>query len=127
MSDRPVRILLDASAIIAFTWESIDVGEIIAEVDDENTAVGLPMLCLVEASRAIADKDRLTLLVHHRVGVVLGDDPGDWRALAAMYDIVGRLDAASAAVAAVDGDVSILTAQPGLYGGLANGGPVIPI
>ena len=66
MSDRPVRILLDASAIIAFTWESIDVGEIIAEVDDENAAVGLPMLCLVEASRAVADKDRLTLLVHHR-------------------------------------------------------------
>jgi len=127
MSDRPVRILLDASAIIAFTWESIDVGEIIAEVDDEYAAVGLPMLCLVEASRAVADKDRLTLLVHHRASVVLGDDPGDWRALAAMYDIVGRLDAASAAVAAVDGDVSILTAQPGLYGGLANGGPVIPI
>jgi hypothetical protein len=107
--------------------ESIDVGEIIAEVDDEYAAVGLPMLCLVEASRAVADKDRLTLLVHHRASVVLGDDPGDWRPLAAMYDIVGRLDAASAAVAAVDGDVSILTAQPRLYGGLANGGPVIPI
>jgi hypothetical protein len=127
MSDRPVRILLDASAITAFTWESIDVGEVIAEVDDENAAVGLPMLCLVEASRAVADKDRLTLLVHHRASAVLGDDPEDWRALAAMYDIVGRIDAASAAVAAIDLDVSILTGQPGLYGGLAGGGPVIPI
>ena len=48
MSDRPVRVLLDASAIIAFTRESIDVGEVIAEVDDENAAVGLPVLSLVE-------------------------------------------------------------------------------
>lgn len=102
-------------------------GEVIAEVDDENAAVGLPMLCLVEASRAVADKDRLTPLVHHRASVVLGNDPGDRRALAAMYDIVGRLDAASAAVTAVDLDVSILTGQSGLYGGLAGGGPVIPI
>jgi hypothetical protein len=85
------------------------------------------MLCLVEVSRAVVDKDRLTLLVHHRASIVLGNDPGDWPALAAMYDIVGRLDAASAAVVAVDWDVSILTAQPGLYGGLAGGGPVIPI
>jgi hypothetical protein len=127
MSDRPLRILLDASAIIAFTWESIDVGEVIAEVDDENAGVGLPMLCLVEASRAVVDKDRLALLVHHRASVVLGNDPADWRALAAMYDIVGRVDAACAAIAAVDLDVSILTGQPGLYGGLAGGGPVIPI
>jgi hypothetical protein len=59
MSDRPVRILLDASAIVAFTRESIDVGEVIAEVDDEYASVGLPMLCLVEASRAVADSDRL--------------------------------------------------------------------
>jgi hypothetical protein len=126
MSNRPIRILLDASAIVAFTRESLDVGEVIAEVDDEHAAVGLPVLCLVEATRAIADRERLALLVHHRAGAVIGTDPGDWEALAAMYEIVGRLDAASAAVAAIDGDVSILTAQPGLYGGLAGGGPVIP-
>jgi hypothetical protein len=119
--------LLDASAIVAFTRESIGVGEVIAEVDDENAAIGLPMLCLVEASRAVADTDRLTLLVQHRASVVLGDDPADWRALAAMYDIVGRVDAASAAFTAIDWDISILTAQPGLYGGLAGGGPVIPL
>jgi hypothetical protein len=41
--------------------------------------------------------------------------------------IVGRLDAASAALAAIDRDVDVLTASPGLYGGLAGGGPVIAI
>jgi hypothetical protein len=40
---------------------------------------------------------------------------------------VGRLDAASAALAAIDLDVDVLTTQPGLYGGLAGGGPVIGI
>jgi hypothetical protein len=42
-------------------------------------------------------------------------------------DRSGRLDAASAALAAVDLDVALLTAQPGLYGGMADGGPVIPV
>jgi hypothetical protein len=127
MSGRPVRVLLDASAIIAFSRESLDVGEVIAEVDEEGAAVGLPVLCLVEASRAVQDRDRLTLLVQHQASTVLGNAPEDWRALAAMLDIIGRLDAASAAVAAVDFDVSVLTGQPGLYGGMAGGGPVIGI
>jgi hypothetical protein len=50
VSERPVRILLDASAIVAFTRASVDVGEVIAEVDEEDAAVGLPLLCLVEAT-----------------------------------------------------------------------------
>lgn len=127
MNQRPVRVLLDASAILAFTRESLDVGEVIAEVDDEDAAVGLPVLCLVEASRAVQDQDRLALLVQHRASAVLGIEPDDWRVLAAMQDIVGRTDAATAAIIAVELDVSILTAQPGLYGGMADGGPVIPI
>lgn len=127
MSERPVRILLDASAVVAFTRGSLDVGEVIAEVDDEDAAVGIPVLRLVEATRGVADPDRLTLLVHHRAIVLLAADAESWQALAATYDIVGRLDAASAALAAIDLNVDILTAQPGLYGGLAGGGPVIPI
>ena len=106
MSDRPVQVLLDTSAIVAFTRGSIHVGEVIAEVDDEQAAVGLPLLCLVEATRAVADTDRLDLLVHHAATAIVADNPADWRALAATYDIVGRLDAASAALAAVDLDVA---------------------
>ncbi len=127
MSDRPVQVLLDASAIVAFTRGSIHVGEVIAEVDDEQAAVGLPLLCLVEATRAVTDPDRLHLLVNHPAAVILADDATDWQALAATYNIVGRIDAASAALAAVDLDVSLLSAQPGLYGGMADGGPVIPV
>ena len=127
MNERPVRILLDASAVVAFTRGSIDVGEVIAEVDDEHATVGMPILCLVEATRAVTDTDRLTLLVEHRASKLLTDDAASWQALAAAYEIVGRLDAASAALAVIDRDIDVLTAQPGLYGGLAGGGPVIAI
>jgi hypothetical protein len=127
VSGRPIRVLLDASAIVAFTRGSIDVGETIAEVNDEHAAAGLPILCIVEATRAVADTDRLDLLVAHPATAVLVPRPGDWQALAATYETVGRLDAASAVLAAIDLDCLVLTGQPGLYGGLAGGGPIIPI
>jgi hypothetical protein len=125
VSDQPVKVVLDASAIVAFTRGSIDVGEVIAEVHDEYAVAGLPMLCLVTASGAVADGDRLELLVNHPATTVLAPHPDDWQALAATYDSVGRLDAASAVLAAIDLDCQVLTGQPGLYAGLAGGGPVI--
>jgi hypothetical protein len=127
VSERPIRVLLDASAIVAFTRGSLDVGETIAEVNDEGAAAGLPILCLVEATRAVADTDRLDLLVAHSATAVITPQPEDWRALAVTCETVGRLDAATAVLAAIDLDCLVLTDQPGLYGGLAAGGPIIPI
>jgi hypothetical protein len=126
VSGRPVHVLLDASAIIAFTRRSIDVGEIIGEVDAEQAAVGLPVLCLVEANRAVTDTDLLDLVAHPATAVT-PVAPDSWKALTAAYDTVGRLDAASAVLAAIDGDRPILTAQPALYAGLEGGGPIIAI
>lgn len=129
MTDHPtVRVILDASAIVAFCRESIDVGEVLAEIaDEEGCAFALPALCLVEASRAVADDARLDLLCAHPAALVISPEPGEWRALAAAHDTVGRLDAASAVLAAIDLDCDVLTGQPGLYAGLAGGGPIIPI
>ncbi|MEJ3748243.1 hypothetical protein WEI85_33775 [Actinomycetes bacterium KLBMP 9797] len=127
MSDKPIRVVLDTSAVVAFTRGSIHVGEVIAEIDDEDAAVGIPVLCMVEATQAVADTDRLNLLDNHRASVLLDEEGAGWRALAATYDIVGRIDAASAVLAAIDLDCMVLTGQPGLYGGLADGGPVIPL
>lgn len=45
----------------------------------------------------------------------------------AITGVVGKLDAASAVVAANSLDISVLTARPGLYGGLEDGGPIIPV
>ncbi|MFG2064487.1 hypothetical protein ACGFIK_24060 [Micromonospora sp. NPDC048871] len=123
-----VRVILDTSAIVAFARESIDVGEVIAEVADEPDAVfGLPVLCLAEAARIVADSTRLDLLTGLPAALILTPDPESWRALAITHDTVGRLDAASAVLAAIDLGCDVLTGQPGLYGGLAGGGPVIPI
>jgi hypothetical protein len=44
VSDQPVKVILDTSAIVAFTRGSIDVGEVITEVHDEYAAAGLPVL-----------------------------------------------------------------------------------
>jgi hypothetical protein len=92
---RPVHLVFDTSAIVAFAAAgSIAVGELIAEIDHEHGAVGLPTLCLAEASRNTADNDRLTLLTNHHATVLLGVNAGDWRAIGAAVDVVGRLDAA---------------------------------
>lgn len=128
MEDVTVRIILDTSAIVAFTRESIAVGEVIAEVADEpGCAVGLPVLCLAEAARVAADSTRLDLLVNHQTALVLTPDPVSWRALAITHDTVGRLDAASAVLIAIDLGCDVLTSQPGLYAGLAGGGPIISL
>lgn len=126
MTSRPLRALLDASAIVAFTRESIHVGEVIAEVAEEGRAVGLPVLCLGEAAHAVADLNRLHLLVHNPICTVI-NPVVPWDDLAWAYDSVGRLDAAVAALAAIDADCHVLTAVPGLYAGMPGGGPVIGI
>jgi hypothetical protein len=85
------------------------------------------VLCLIEASRVTADDGRLDLLLTHPACVLLPVDTEDWQALAATSWIVGRLDAASAALAAIDHGCYALSAQPGIYGGLVDGGPIIPV
>jgi hypothetical protein len=117
MSDRPIRIVLDASAIRAFLHTSVDVGEIIAEVDDEQGSVGLPVLCLIEATKAVADDGRLNHLIEHEVATLLDVNASDWRALAAVHEDVDRLDAASAALATIDFRCFVLTDQPDVYSG----------
>lgn len=59
--------------------------------------------------------------------VVFAPDPDSWQALAATYETVGRLDATSAVLTAIDLECHLLSGQPGLYAGIAGGGPIIPI
>lgn len=129
MSDRDVRVILDASAIAAYLRESVDVGEVISKVADERAAFGVPILCLVEAIRFATVDDRRTLavLLANPACTLLELDTDDWALLSMTHQTVGRLDAAAAAVAAVGNDCDALTAQPGIYGGLPGGGPVIGI
>jgi hypothetical protein len=125
---RPIKVVLDASAVVEFTRESVHVGELLAEIDDEEGAAAIPLSCLVEAVHAVADTDRLNLLVGHRATVVIADAPADWQVLAATNNIVGRVDAASAALTALDNNgCAVLTRYPGLYAGMEAGGLTITI
>ncbi|MEV0732312.1 hypothetical protein [Polymorphospora sp. NPDC050346] len=126
MSDRPVQVVLDVSTILAFCAGSVAVGELLAEVDDEEGVMGLPVLCVAEASRSTPARDHLELLVNHHATRLLALDADYWQSLAIMtHEIVGRADAASAALAALLHDCHVLTAWPALYAGLDNGGPVL--
>jgi predicted nucleic acid-binding protein len=125
VSDRSVRVVIDTSAIIAFTHGSIDVGEVIAEVDDENGAVVLPVLSLITAYRVTSDRDRLDVLVHHPAAVVLDIGPADWRVVADLAGPTDRIDAAAAALLAVDYRATMLTRQSNWYADMAADFPII--
>jgi predicted nucleic acid-binding protein len=125
VNDRPIRIVLDTSAIIAYTHGSIDVGEVIAEIDDEHGAVALPVMCLIEAFRVAADRDRLDVLVNHPATVALTIGSSDWRTIAELASAGGRVDSAAAAFIAVDYRATMLTRQPGWYAGISARFPII--
>lgn len=129
MSDRPIRVLLDASAVVAYTQgTAIGVGEIIAEVDSEDAAVGIPIPCLVLARAEVADEAMLDLLLAHRACMLVGTVQEDWRRIAATLPLVdGRYDVAVAVVLADVLDVDILTRRPGWYVRLPGGGPIIEV
>lgn len=93
MSARPVSLVLDTSAIAAYAT-TVDVGETISEVRDNDTAFALPVACLVEAAQLLP-ADVLDLLVDNDAAVVTGMHADQWRPLAAMRTLLGRLDIAA--------------------------------
>lgn len=120
MTDRPIRAILDASAIVRFVYggeSALGVGEIIAEIFDEDCMFGVPTPCLAQAWRSTAggpDPDRFAMLLVHEACRVLAG-PEDWRAVAAAMELVDRYDVAVAAVLTIDYDVHLLSSVPGLY------------
>ncbi|MCW3843781.1 hypothetical protein ONA70_27155 [Micromonospora yasonensis] len=111
--DLPIRLVLDTSAILAFTEGSTAVGEAIANVAEEGCLFGLPVMCLAEAARSATDPDRLDLLANHPAAAVLTVDPLQWKAFATTYRAVGRLDTAGALLAAAGNDCRILADHRG--------------
>jgi hypothetical protein len=95
VSDRPILVVLDTSAVVAYAAASVDVGEVMAEVADDQGGVGVPVLCLVEAASAGADAGLLGMLERNPTTALLVDGPSEWRALAAVHGLVGGLAAAS--------------------------------
>lgn len=127
--DRPIGLILDASAVVVFasgTPRAIHVGEPLTEVEDNGEVLGIPLLCLAEASQQTSS-ERLDILVASESVRVLGGEPDSFRALGAMREVVGDYPTALAALYAVDLDVLVLTADPDRYRLVKEGGIVNPI
>lgn len=127
MTDRPVRLVLDASAILAYCRGSVAVGEALAELADDSTGAALPVNCLADAYASAVEVDRLVLLAGHEATVLWTDEAGQWQALGELRALTGGVASASAALAAVDEDCWVLTADPGLYEHVGAGDLAIPI
>lgn len=107
MTERPLRAIVDTSAIVRFArggTRSVGVGETIAEINEEHAS----------------------LLTEHEAAVLLGT-PDDWQALAAALEIVGRWDTAVAALLAIDGDVCLLSTTPARYAGFGDADFVVEV
>jgi hypothetical protein len=126
---RDAKLVLDTSAITAWVRGSVAVGETLAEVNDENGAVVIPLWCLIEAGHntAMIERERLELLLAHPATFLITDDAQDWAALVALRTLTGRPDCAAAAMLALDLGVDVMTADPRWYKGVADGRIVLRI
>jgi hypothetical protein len=104
----------------------VAVGELIGEVAAEGGVVALPFLCLSQAAALVDDSALLTILATHPTTEVLPDEAEEWPAHAALWDVVGRADAASAMLTSLDYEADLLTGTGGLYSGVGSN-RVIPI
>ncbi len=124
-----VRLVLDTSAVLAYTTMSVGLGETIVEVVDEGAQFAVPVLCLVEASRLLATDHTvgLDLLVAHDQCIVLPMLADDWQPLAELTGLLGHPALAASLLEAIDRDAYVITAEPGSYSPGGENLPVIPL
>jgi hypothetical protein len=116
-------LVLDATAIAAWTRGSLAVGEILLELDEEHAAAIIPLSCLVEAAHATAMLERtlLDLLLNHQATFVVVDDADMWVELTELRALTERADRASAALIALDYEVDVMTRDARWYSQVAGG------
>lgn len=111
-----IDLILDTSAVSAYIKGSMNVGETLAEVADNEAHFAVPALCLIEAVR-LGGPDAAAgaeLLAGHTCCEVL-PVPADWLTLALASHFFGRTDIAWVFLAAGVRDAAILTAEPASY------------
>ncbi|PWU52749.1 hypothetical protein DLJ47_18055 [Micromonospora sp. S4605] len=112
--DRPVRLLLDRSALLAYVAGSVHVAEPLHEVIADRNRFGVTAVTAAEALAAIDDpKDRATLhrLLALDACLVLSTDGHTWHELAYWRGYIGRADLATTIMASFEHDASILTRE----------------
>ncbi|TDC76523.1 hypothetical protein E1193_23695 [Micromonospora sp. KC606] len=112
--DRPVRLLLDRSALLAYVAGSVHVGEPLHEVIEDRNRFAVTAVTAAEALAVIDDpKDRATMhrLLALDACVVLPTDGQSWHELSYWRTYAGRIDLATTVMASLEHDASILTRE----------------
>jgi hypothetical protein len=122
-----IRLVLDTSAVLAYTATSVGLGETIVEIVDEGAQFAVPVLCLVQAAQRVDPKlaEGLDLLVAHEQCIVLPMLAEDWRPLAELTTLLGQCDLATSLLEAIDRDAYVITGVPSAY--LPAGGEDLPV
>jgi hypothetical protein len=123
---RPVRLVLDTSAVIAYANGSEHVGEPLTQVAENRAAFTAPLAVLATAATQV-DRAWVDLLTKHPAFQPVETEWTRWPALAATLGTVARLDAAEALLAALDVNCDVLTAEPHVYATLGDDPPIIAI
>ena len=126
MTDRPVRLILDTSAVLAYAAGNINVGEPVAEVAADGVRFTAAITCLAQAAQRV-DEGWLNMLVRHEAFAATDLTFGQWRQLAALLGVVAEMGTASALLLALEYNCDILTADPSLYAALGDDPPIIAI
>ncbi|MEU4334878.1 hypothetical protein AB0F59_09655 [Micromonospora lupini] len=112
--DRPIRLVLDRSALLAYLAGSVHVGEPLHEVIQDRNRFGVTAVTAAETMAIVSDpKERATL---HRLLTldaceVLATEGRSWHELSFWRTVTGRADLATTVLAVLDHDASILTGE----------------
>lgn len=112
--DRPVRLLLDRSALLAYVAGSVHVGEPLHEVIEDRNRFGVTAVTVAETLAVIDDaKDRAALrrLVTLDACAVLPTEGHSWHELSYWRTYTGRVDLATTVMASLEHDAAILTRE----------------
>ena len=121
MSDLPVHLVLDASAVRAYP--SIHIGETHTQVAENGGAFVTPLPCVVEARDG--DLDAIALLLCHSAFREVFVPYDHWRQLAAMTDVLDRFQATAALLTASVHRCHIFTGRPDWYAALGDDPPIV--
>ncbi|MEU5940951.1 hypothetical protein ABZ807_17560 [Micromonospora sp. NPDC047548] len=117
--ERPVTLVLDRSAVLAYLAGSIHATEPVGEVIEDRQRFGITAVTVAEALALVTnpkDREDLHVLLRMDACAVLSTWGEDWLELSYWRGVTSRADLATTAMAALEHRASILTREGALYG-----------
>jgi hypothetical protein len=118
---RPVRLILDATAIRAYPH--LDVGEPITQVEENGGAFTIALAAVVAARDT--DQRMVWLLLGHPAHRPVDIPYSEWPALSAMTDTLGSFDLACCLWLSLAHDCDVLTSDPKPWTALGDNPPIV--